>query len=809
MKESMVTILQDVRFALRQLARSRGFAVTGMLTLSLTVGLAATVFSVFDALLLRPLPFGDPAHIVVLDPRSPSGYGQPASWPEYKYWRQNNHTLSGLTGFASQTMNMRGPAGPVAISAVHGSENFFDVLGARPLLGRTFLPEEGVNGHTDVAVLSYSLWQKQFSGRRDVVGSVVELDGGPMTVIGVMPQSFRFPLQLTDAVYAPFRLAKREQDWERHWMRTIARLKPGVSKAAAEADLNRVLAEYGRIQPQDAGRRMQLETLSDSLLGSTRGLLQVLVLAVAAVLALGCVNIGGLMLVRGMRRERELALRSAIGASRAQLARQLFAELAVLAVLGTFGGVVAAWLLLHAVQTLLAASLERGSEITLNPAVIAASLAAALFTLIMAGLLPARQLLSVAPAQALRSGGPASGTSRRDTRLGGAFIAAQMALAMVLLLTSGLLLRTLSTLRHTDLGFAADHLLIEDVNLSPGTIKGQDVLRTFYQPLLEQVRALPGVESAGLINMLPVQDYGFNSEVKILGQPPAPKNQERLAELRVVDPGYYSATKPQLLRGRLPDDRLDTETSQPVIVVNEAFAHKFFAAGEDPIGRHIDDWNNAMIVGVVSNQRQSLYQSAFAEMDIPAAQIPAGYRNNYLQEMQLVVHTRIDPLALADPLQQIFRKLDPGLPFRPVQTMADIVAASLVLQRMESWLFGTFAVLAVLLAALGLYGLIAQQVEQGRRDVGVRMALGAQRWQVLSLMLRRISAVSLAGLATGLLASFALRRVISSVLTVRVQHEALLIVLLVAGLEAIALLAAAIPVSRAASVNPVEVLRTE
>ncbi len=805
----MQTLLADLRFALRQLRRSPGFTLTAVLTLSLTVGLAATVFSVFDALLIRPLPYGEPDRIVVLQPRSLAIEQQPASSPEYQFWRDNNRSFTALAGFSSQTMNLRGPQGPAAINAVHTTNNFFTALGVQPILGRTFLPNENARGRNDVTVLSYSLWQKNFGGKRDVLGSKVDLDGRPMTVIGVMPRGFRFPLQFPDAAFAPFRASADDLQSDNHWMRTLARLKPGVSLASAEGDMTGVLAAYGRIHHDSQGRRMRLQTLQENLLGQTDGLVKVLTLAVIAVLALGCVNVAGLMLVRGLRRERELALRAAMGASRGRLARQLFSEIALLAVAGTCGGGVAAWALLHAVRALLVASLARGAEVALNVPVLLASLAAALFTLLLAGLLPVRQLLGVAPADALRSGSSSAGASRTQQRLSTVFIATQMALAMVLLVTSGLLLRSLATLRGTDLGFLTDHLLVEDVNLSPGTIVGRDILHTFYEPLLERVRAIPGVKSAAITNMLPVQDVGFNSDVQIVGKPPAPKDREILAELRIVTPDYDKTMGTRLLRGRQLDDRLDTPSSQQVLVVNEAFVKKFFAPGEDPIGKHTTDDGHPEIVGVVSNQRQSLYQSPRAQMDQPVSQLPAKYQTQYLQEMQLVIRTTVDPLTLAEPLRKIMQQLDPGLPFRPAQTMTDIVSEALVLERMEGWLFGTFAALAVLLAALGLYGLIAQRVEQGRRDIGIRMALGAQRRQVLLLWLRRVAAISLAGLAAGLVLSFALRKVIASVLTVRAPHEALFLALLVVAMELVALLASAAPALRAASVDPVEVLRAE
>jgi predicted permease len=632
-----------------------------------------------------------------------------------------------------------------------------------------------------------------------------------MTVIGVMPSGFSFPLGSQDTAYAPFRFSGATADVTSgsHFMRTIGRLRPSATVESAGADMNRVLADYARIDPDSAGRKMQVQAVAKALLGDTRALLRLLLLAVLAILALGCLNIAGLMLVRGIRREREIALRSAIGASRGRLAQQLAAEIILLALVGTCGGGATAWALLHATHSLLTASLARGAEVALRPAVMLASLCAALVTLLVAGMLPARQLFSVSPLAALRSGSAATGTSRGQRRLGAIFIGTQIALAMVLLLTSGLLLQSLLALRTTDLLFPTDHLLIEDVNLSPGAIAGRNLMQTFYTPLLEQVRAIPGVRSAAIINMLPVQDYGFNSDVQIVGQPPAPKDREVLAEVRFVSPSYYQTLGAKLLRGRLLDDQLDTAGSQSVIVVNEAFVKKFFQPGEDPIGRQIADFNHSTIVGVVSDQRQTLYRPPLAEMDLAVTQLPPAAQRELLQEMQLVLRTNVDPLSIAEPLRHVMQGLDPGLPFRPALTMGDILNESLVTQRMEGWLFGAFATLAVLLALLGLYGLIAQQVEQSRRETGVRMALGAQRWNVLLHWMGRVAGISLTGLAAGLALSFALHKIIASVLSVQGKNEAATAAMLMGLMEIFALAAAMIPARRAASIDPMQALRAE
>ena len=455
----MLTLWNDLKYALRQLRRSPGFALTAVLTLSLTVGLAATVFSVFDALLVRPLPYGEPGRIVQNNSRSAEVWSQPASLPELRFWREHNSTYAAMAGSTVDELNLLGPQGPSVVHAVNASEDFFAVFGVAPMLGRGFGPQDLT--HANVAVLSYALWRDRFGSKRSVLGSKIDLDARPMTVIGVMPPSFRYPLTQTETIYTPLTPEQLKLTGSgSHWLPTVGRLKPGVSLQQAEADMTRVLAAYARIEPNGKGRRMRVETLAESLVGQTGALLRILVLAVIAVLALGCTNIAGLMLARGVRRERELALQLALGASRGQLARRLFAEIALLAFAGTLGGGAAAAGLLAAIRALLIASLARGSEAALNVPVLLASLAAALVTLALAGVLPLGRFIKAAPAQALRSGGSATGASRSHKRLSGLFIGSQLALAMLLLAASGLLLRTLSTLRDADLGFRTDHLLI-------------------------------------------------------------------------------------------------------------------------------------------------------------------------------------------------------------------------------------------------------------------------------------------------------------------------------------------------------------
>jgi putative ABC transport system permease protein len=815
-----VQLRQDVRYAFRKLRRSPGFTLTAILTLALGVGATSAVFSVIDAVLLRPLPFPDPHQIIVPESRSHSGYTQPASLPAYRDERAQQRTFSALAGYNDfSSVNLESPHGPVALHATKGTDNFFDVFGVRPMLGRTFLPGEDQPGRDDVAVLSYEVWQRDFQADDKVIGHMARLDGHPYTIIGVMPADFRFPLGQRNAVYTPLH-ANPEWITSRgnHWLRTIGRMKPGVSRQQAQADLQRVFADMGRAYPDtDGGRTVVLHTLDATLSEGVASPLTVMGAAVLAVLALCCVNIAGLLLARGVGREREMALRAAVGAGRATILRQVLTESLVLAAFGCGAGVLLAMLVLNGMRTFLIDALQRGAEVHLNLSALAVALVLATVTSVLAGILPALRLANTDPSQALRAGGSA-GTTRAHHRLRSAFIVTQVALALVLLFTSGLLLRSILEQRHTDLGFAPGHIASAEIDLSPGRYQGRNPLGNFYHPLLDRLEHTPGIEAAGLVSITPIQNWGNNSDVHIKGQPPYPPHQEMLAENRIVTSGYYKTFGIRLLRGRLLDPGLDT-AGAPRVVVNEAFVKKFFPQGGEPIGAHIDG-ENAEIVGVVSNIRQALDRPALAEMDYLADLLPVADPLDYLSGMQLVVRTKSDPQAVYGELREAIHQVDPTVPFRTPETMDEIVLDQLDFQRMESWLFGGFAMLALLLAIVGIHGLLSHEVEQSTRDIGVRMALGATRANVVRTITTRAAAMVAIGIAAGGVLTLFASRAIAALLpeTHTVQgalaaylsaQQAIVFLVLAAALFLIGLLAAMLPARRAATVDPITALRTE
>jgi putative ABC transport system permease protein len=812
----MGTVAQDFRYALRQLRKSPGFALIAVLTLALGVGAATAIFSVVDAVILRPLPFNQADRIYVPQTLSKEGYTQPFSLPSFRDFRAQNHVFAAVSGVSSyQGVNLETPSGPVALDWVQGSDDFFDVFGVAPVLGRTYRPGEDQPGNNDVAVLSYDVWQTNFDGQTSVIGRTLELNGHPYTCIGVMPAGFRYPLSVRHAIYTPLhpdpQVVNSRGD---HWLPAVGRLKAGVTRQQAQADLATVLNNIGRAYPDtDSGRHEQLISLTDRVEGNITGALWTLSAAVLAVLLIACVNVAGLLLARGVRREREMALRAAIGANRARLVRQGLTESLLLAAFGATGGIFLSWLLLTALRTFLIHAMQRGADVRLDIPVLLAALALSIGTSIAASLYPSLHLSGAEPSQALRSGGLAAGTSRAHHRLRSVFIVSQVALSLVLLVVAAVLLREVAGYRNTDLGFDARHILAAEIDLSPGRYQGHNIWTDFYQPMLERVSHLPGVRAAGVVNLVPIQAWGWNTEIHITGQPPTPPTEVTLAEDRYVSPGYFDAMGIRLIQGRQLSPGVDVSTNKAAtILVNQAFVKKFMPAGLNPIGQHLDDSDKADektgIVGEVTNVRQDLMQPPMPEMDYLDTEIPAQF-SAILMRSNLIVRTAGDPQSVIPALRSVFHQIDPTLPFRTPETMDEIVADQLVMQRMETWLFGIFASLAVLLAVVGLYGLISHEVEMGTRDIGIRMALGATRSSVFSLMLRRVAILLGIGLVAGFALTAAAQKLIAAVTVLHLTHETGLLALLAIGMAAVGFLAAAIPMQRAASVEPMQALRTE
>ncbi|HUB51314.1 MAG TPA: ABC transporter permease [Terracidiphilus sp.] len=814
----MNTMLRDLQYTLRQFRRAPGFAITAMLTLALSVGIATAVFCVLDAVVLRPLPYPQPDRIVDFDTHnSAGGYYQPASWPSYLDERKQATSFKELAGYfrwiqsAAET-----PTGPAVLDVVRTSDNFFDVFGVQPMLGREFLPGEEQTGKNDIVVLGYDAWMKHFNGSRNVVGSAVKIDGRTFTIVGVMPAGFRFPLNTHDGIYIPVHLNAAQWMTSRggHWLRTVARLKDGVTIAQAQADMLHIFGNLAKAYPDtDGGRTVRLQPISQAVDQKGRGPLWVLLGAVLAVLAIGCVNIAGLLLSRGVKREREMAMRVAIGADRRRLLRQMFTEGLLLGVAGAAGGVLLAWSSLDLMRAFLIKALQRGADVHLNWTVLGAALGIAIVASLAASLVPAIKLSGVDPNRALRAGGSA-GTGRGEHRLRAGFIVTQVALTLVLLVVATLLMRVVTRYHHVDLGYDPNKILAIDLHVAPVRYDGHDVLADFYKPLLDRVSRIPGVRAAGLIDMLPIESWGSNRDAHISGQPPYPRNEERLVETRMVSNGYFDVFGISNRAGRPLSPVLDGPANKAAtVVVNQAFVNEFLYGRYPAAIPRLDDSDKpdekTQVVGVTGDVRQDLREHPLAEMDTLLDEVPVNQRASAFSSMVLVVRADGDPHNLIEPLRQSLHEVDPTVPLSYLRTMTDVINDELIFDRMVGWLFGIFASMALVLALVGLYGLVSHEVELGRRDIGVRMALGATRHSVLAMVLRRVVWMLGAGTAAGILLALAARKLIGVVIYFDAGKEYLSLFIIALLLVVAGLLAALIPAGRAASTDPMQALRAE
>lgn len=808
---------RDVRYALRQLRKSPGFAVTAILTLALGIGATAAIFSVIDAVVLHPLPYNDVNHIVNIQTNSPSGYQLDSSWPGYREMRKLNKTFDALAGYEDYWgMTLKVGEQTRYLNVDQGTDNFFDVFGIRPILGRTFAPGEDQPGKNNVVVLSYEVWRQSFNADRQVIGKVVSLDGEPYVVIGVMPAGFRFPYGKPNLVYIPMHVRSNwVGGWMDRWLLTFGRLKPGVSLQQAGADMAHVMQEIGQEKPDsDNGRTATLIPISTALRGSSEvSEISLMLGAVLAVLLIACANVAGLLLARSIGREREMALRVAIGAARGRLVRQLLVENTLLGAMGAGAGILFAAGLLAVMKAFLIHSFMRGANITLNLEVMAVTLGIGVLSSVGAGLIPAWRAAKADPNKALKAGATA-GTTRRQHRLRAGFVVAQIALSLILLVFSGVLLLTLRRMLQADIGFNPQHLLTLEINVPSGdyAAKGRDYVQELLTPLEARVQAIPGVMAAGFTEQGALMGYGSGSVMPLVGQPPDPPNQQRVSESRSITPGYYAALGVPILQGRNFSNQ-DIPTSRPVVIVNEAWVKEFLTKKQDPLMQAFQQEKghpSLVIIGVVGNARQNALEPARPEIDFPLSRLALkDQQDSGSLSFYLYVRTIVPPLSITDQLKKVLQDIAPTVAFQSPETMDDILNDALVSNRMESWLFGIFACIAVLLVAVGIYGLLTQEVTSRTKDIGVRMALGATRTGIAQMVLTHVAVLLGIGLGAGLCLILLLRHIVASVVMIQFERDGIAITALVALLAAIGLLAAVIPMRRAASIDPMQALRGE
>jgi putative ABC transport system permease protein len=799
-------IVQDLRHALRALLKHPGYLLTALLTLALGIGFSTATFSVINAVLLRPLPFADPDRLVQLRERNLPRFPQFSVSPgHYLFWREHNTTFAGIAALASQSLNLDlGNDDPQRVRADRVSANLFAVLGVDPLWGRSFQPSDEQGSQARVVMLSHGAWQRRFGGARDVVGQTVRLDRNPVTIVGVMPAGFRYPSPEVE-MWVPFVFTDAERrSFGSHFMSAIGRLRPGITIEQAEADMKVVSARLIGVNPGSKGWEVLLFGLQDFTVRNVKDSLLVLLGAVSLVLLIACANVANLLLARGAARQKELAIRSSIGATRGRLLRQLLVEQITLALVSAAAGVlVAAWLL-RVMLAMVPDALPAHADVRLDATVLTFAVALAIATPLLFGLLPALQA-SRPDLRALMSAGGRSAQGVPAQRTRTVLVVAEIALAMMLLVGAGLLIRSFTRLAGESPGFDPGGTIVAGVSLPVDKYAEGESRERFTGEFLERVRAVPGVEAVGL-SMPMAMVNEFNSGYEVEGEPPV-EGGNLITLFYAVSPGYFDATKTPLLRGRYLTDA-DRRGSPRVVLVNAFLAERHFA-GVDPVGRRIrigqgynsQEWRE--IVGVVGNTKQSGLD------DVHRAQVYEPYlQHPYFSSFSLVVRTPGgEPTAVVPQLRSILRTMDPELPLARVRTLEEIVDTTVRPQRFSTTLIGTFGGAALLLSAVGLYGVIAYTVGLRRHEFAIRIAHGASGRDILRLVLGSAVTMACAGIAIGLAGAWLLRGMVQGLLFNVSAADPLTYASVALVLMLTTLLASAVPAVRATRVDPIEALR--
>ena len=803
----MSGLLQDVRYVLRQLRKSPGFTVVAVLTLALGIGANTAMFSVIHAVLLRPLPFAEPNRLVWLNGKFPLSDQAAVSPPDFRDYRQDSRAFTCLAvmGYSSGPSNLAGGK-PEQVLTQIASANFFDCLGMHPLIGREFaLSDEQVN-LPQVAILGYGLWKRDFGGDRNVLGRTVRIDGADLTVVGVLPSDL--PLLSEAQLWLPTPMLNPGMNIRLgHSLKMIGRLKPGITLQQSQADLDAIALRLQQQYPDtNKGWGLRQRPLREVLLGPTRPILLLMWGAVGLLLLIACANVANLLLARSVSRQREFALRAALGASRARMVREALTGSVTLSLLGGALGVFIAYGAVDLLRSFGPADVPRLGSSNIDPVVLGFSLGISLLTGIFFGLFPAFQVSGGASADKLKQSGRAS-QSVAHRRMSSALVIAEIAISLTLLASAGLLLKSFWRLIHVSPGFQTDHVVTAQLSLNApayGPYGDPERRARFWRQFEAGVGALPGVEAVGATSELPLGGTPYDNPFHIPGHTYGPSDFDD-AQFRQVTVGYLSAMRIPLLQGRWVGEQ-DDATSPGVIVVNQAFANHFFP-NTNAIGQRLqlmgDPQPTREIVGVVGNiSHISLSEPDKPEMYAPYAQFASPGIN-------IVVRAAANPTNLAAALQAQASAIDKDITLSGVKTMDDVLDASVSQPRFSSQLIGGFAALALLLAAIGLYGVVAYSVSQRTNEIGIRIALGATREDVLRLVLRHGAGLALIGMALGFVASLATTRVLSSMLFEVSPDDPQTFLAVAVLLMAVVLIACYIPARRAAKVDPMVALRYE
>ncbi|MFL6505912.1 MAG: ABC transporter permease [Candidatus Udaeobacter sp.] len=797
-------MIGDLKFALRMLVKAPGFAATAILTLAIGIGANTAIFSVVDAVLLRALPYHNSARLIDIFSTDPNGERDALSTPEFRALQAQMRSLEDIAGFQSQSVNVTGGERPDRVRGSFVSANFFRVFNLTPLLGRTLAEGEDQPGAERVAVVNEKIWRERLGGDPQLENKRLILNGEPYNVVGVIPSSFKSPFDPDVEVWlsmANYPGNTSQQD--SRFMIPLGHLKPGVPLEQAQAEANTIATELAAAFPKEnAGRGIKVDYFQDFLVRDTRPMLWLLFSAAGVILLIACANLANLLLARGLARQREIALRAALGASRARLVRQVLMESALLALLGGFAGVLVAhwslWALLQIPQ-----SFVNAQTATINTPVLFFAVGASLVVGLVFGLVPALQLSRTELQSGLRQGERSSDGGRWNG-IRGTSVAGQIALSVLLLIGCGLLIRSFENLLRADVGFDAKNLLTLEYRLPRIKYQSAESQWNFHRQALDQIRQIPGVKSVGLIRSLPFSGNGGSGGIALLDRETPVKGHEPHVQYNLVTPALFETMRIPLLRGRVFRDD-DRATTPLVFVINKTMAQRFWP-NSDPVGkqvRFLDDNVVGTIVGVVGDTKQyQLTDDAVPQMYAAYAQQPGLFAT-------LVARTDVPPLTLAEQVRGAIWRVDPDQPMWKIRTVEFLVERRMADRKFALALMSVFATLALLLTALGLYGVISYFVNQRTREIGIRMALGAQMRHVLNLILRQGVTLVVVGSTFGLIGALALTRLMSHLLVGVSPTDPLTFTAMIFLLAAVSILACYLPARRAARIDPVIALRSE
>ena len=811
----MESIIKDIRYGVRGLLKHPGFTGIVVITLALGIGASTAIFSVVDNVLLRRLPYRNAERIVAIEEFNSEGTRGQVTSANFLDWRAQNTVFEQLTAIKTTTSNLALSDHAERIDLAQTNANFFDVLGVIPQYGRLFIPQDEQAGHDPVVVVSNTLWQRRFGSDPSLVGKPITLDGRNYTVIGITPPGFEYPKK-TELWVPPLRLVPElyaNQDVTQTrgmgYLSAIALLKPGVSLKQAAAEMETITARLRQQYPNTNNRRFnRVVSLHDDLIGDTNKVLWLLLGAVTFVLLIGCANVANLLLASGAARQKEMAIRTALGASRWRVMRQLFTESTILALTGGAVGVLVAFWGLAAITRLLPANFPRLNEIHLDLRILGFTFAASILTGILFGLAPALQVSHRDVQESIRETGRGASGSRRQNRFRQALIVGEVALCVVLLAGAGLLFRSFLRLQSVNTGFVAEQVLTARLTPSGTNFTQQADFNKFYTQVLEKLSAVPGVTDAGIINNLPL-DSGPTTGFRVEGRPITTPDKWPMVNYRTVSPNYFRAMSIPVVQGRAYTDR-DNLSAPLVMIINQQTAREIFP-DENPIGKRITFGNTDQnkqpvwfeIVGVVADVRSlELREESQAEIYFSSLQ-------DYWPAMSLVVRATVEPSSLAGSVRQVVNEVDKSVPVSEVKTMEHVVSESITQPRFNLFLLGLFGTVAMLLSAAGIYGVTAYTVTQRTHELGIRLALGAQVGDVLKMILGQGMAVIGVGLVLGLVAAFWLMRLLRSLLFGVGENDLLTFVAITFVLLIVALIACYIPARRATKVDPLEALRAE